>query len=254
MFCSGRRREHAPKDDTVMGKESKSRQDRREKRNHGSAGTRAAPDTRPPISGDEGWPDGWPTSITVSQYETYFRIACASYRKLREVEHREIHWPTGSEGPPDVESMRRSSYEQCQRFAAVAVIFSALTLESFINHYGSQLDSDLFKGLDRTNADKWQLFPFLRCGKKIAPGTTAMNGITEVFRVRDRLAHDKPHEYSFSPGMDPANLKIAWIDVATKLDPITHVRNAVKALKEIDPAVEIGWAIEPGPTDWSILL
>ncbi len=231
-----------------MEKESKSRQGRREKRNH------APVPAEPPTSGDDGWPDGWPTSITVSQYETYFRIACASYRKLREIEHREIDWPTGSEGLPDAESMRRSSYEQRQRFAAVAVIFSALTLESFINHYGSQLDLDLFNALDRSNAAKWQLFPLLRCGKKIASGTTAMNGIGEIFRIRDRLVHDKPHEYRFSPGMDPSEVKIAPIDLATKQDPITHVRNAVKALKEIDPAVEIGWAFEPGTTDWSILL
>lgn len=190
----------------------------------------------------------------VSQYETYFRIAGAAFRKLRAVEEREIDWPTGSVGPPNPESLRRSSYEQRHRFAAVAVIFSALTLESFINHYGSQLDPDVFSALDRSNASKWQLFPLLRCGSKLVSGTAAMNGIIEIFRSRDRLVHDKPHQYKFSPGMNPVDFKASPIDLATKIDPIMHVRNALKALKEIDPTVDIDWAFEAGTTDWDMLL
>lgn len=206
-------------------------------------------------TGDSAWPPSDETiRFSVSQYETFFRIACASYRKLREVQEREIDWPTGSTEGPNLESLRGSSYEQRQRFAAVAVIFSALTLESFINHYGSQLDTDLFSALDRSNAAKWQLFPMLRCGKKLAAGSAAMNGIGAIFKIRDRLVHDKPHPFNFGPDTDPKDVKLQPIDLATKLNPIKHVLDALTALKDLDPTVEIRWALEKGLTDWDILL
>lgn len=150
--------------------------------------------------------------------------------------------------------MRRSSYEQRQRFAAVAVIFSALTLESFINHYGSHLDPDLFNALDRSNLAKWQLFPMLRCGKKLASGGTAMNSIQAIFKIRDRLVHDKPHSFTFGPGLDPKDIKTLPIDLATKMNPIKHVCEALDALKQIDHAAEISWAFEKELNEWDLLL
>lgn len=227
----------------VVGKESKNRKERQ--------GRNSSLSTKQPANSSSEVGD-WTVTISTSQYETFFRVARASFLKLKAVQEREIVWPAGSE--PDQESMRKSSYEQRQRFAAVAVVFSALTLESFINHYGSQLDADLFEALDRSNAAKWQLFPMLRCGKKLQPGTTAMNGITSLFRLRDRLVHDKPHKVTIGPQIDPKDLKIQPIDQATKMDPIKHVRDALTALKEIDPSVEIGWAFEELASLWDLLL
>lgn len=54
--------------------------------------------------------------------------------------------------------------------------------------------------------------------------------------------------------MNPVDFKASPIDLATKIDPIMHVRNALKALKEIDPTVDIDWAFEAGTTDWDMLL
>lgn len=230
-----------------MGKESKNRKERQAR---GSSLTTKQPANSPSFKNSE--VGDWTATFSTSQYETFFRVARASFLKLKGVQEREIVWPAGSE--PDQESMRKSSYEQRQRFAAVAVIFSALTLESFINHYGSQLDADLFDALDRSNAAKWQLFPMLRCGKKLQPGTTAVNGIASLFRLRDRLVHDKPHKITIGPQMDPKDLKIQPIDLATKMDPIKHVRDALTALKEIDPSVEIGWAFEEVASLWDFLL
>src|SRR5690349_5656617 len=135
-----------------MGKESKTRRSRREMLGQERAIEASTLASFTATTGDGAWsPSDTTISFSVSQYETFFRIACASYRKLKEVQEREVDWPTGSAEGPNPESLRRSSYEQRQRFAAVAVIFSALTLESFINHYGSQLDTDLFNALDRSN-------------------------------------------------------------------------------------------------------
>lgn len=237
-----------------MGNESRTKRERREARERGANSS----SSRMSSSNDGGnlaWPPSdSPVSFSVSQFETFFRIARASYRKLHEVQEREIDWPTGSTSGPNVESLRRSSYESRQRFAAVAIVFSALTLESFINHYGSSLDPDLFNALDRSNSAKWQLFPMLRCGKKLVSGGAAMNGIGEIFRIRDRLVHDKPHHFTLGTGVDPKTIKPMPIDLAKKLDPIRHVREALTALQKIDPTVEIGWAFEEELNDWDILL
>lgn len=201
------------------------------------------------------WPPSDATiSFSVSQYGTFFRVACASYRKLHEVQDREIEWQNGSTESPDPQVLRKSSYEQRQRFAAVAVVFSAITLESFINHYGHQLDADLHSALDRSNVAKWQLFPMLRCGKKLASDGLAMKGIGDIFRIYDWLVHDKPHSFTFGPDLDSKDIRVMPIDLATKLNPIRHVRVALTALQQIDPSVEIGWAFENGPDDWGILL
>lgn len=238
-----------------MGTESRIRRERRNVRDQAS-NSRSAPNPVLNGGGNDGeLPMDATISFSVSQYETFFRIARASYRKLKEVQEREIDWPTGSTEGPNVESMRRSSYEQRQRFAAVAVVFSALTLESFINHYGSQLGADVFKKLDRkSNAEKWLRIPELRCGKTLAPGGTAMNGIRAIFEIRNQLAHDKPHSFAFGPNSDPKDFKVLSVDLATKTDPIKHVCDVLDELKQIDPAVEIGWAFEKELAEWNLLL
>lgn len=81
-----------------------------------------------------------------------------------------------------------------------------------------------------------------------------MNGIGEIFRIRDRLVHDKPHSFAFGPGLDPKDIKTMAIDLATKLNPIKHVREALTALQKIDPTVEVGWAFKKELNDWDILL
>ncbi|MDC0716140.1 hypothetical protein [Nannocystis bainbridge] len=239
-----------------MGKESKSRRGRRQDRNSAPAAKQPAnplsPESPSVSPATSVAPNDWAITLSISQYETFFRIARASFSQLGKVQEREMVWPAGTH--PDPDSMRKSSYEQRQRFAAVAVIFSALTLESFINHYGSQLDTDLFDALDRSNAAKWQLFPLLRCGKKLKPGTTAMNGIVSLFRIRDRLVHDKPHKSTIGPQLDPKDFKVQPIDQATKMDPIKHVRDALEALRELDPSIEIDWAFEKVEPDWNFLL
>jgi len=238
-----------------MGNESRIRRERRNARDRAS-NSQSSPIPVSNGGGNDGWPPIDATiRFSVSQYETFFRIARASYRKLKEVQEREIDMPTGSTEGPNLESMRRSSYEQRQRFAAVAVVFSALTLESFINHYGSLLGADVFKKLDRkSNAEKWRLFPELRCGKTLASGGTAMEGIKAIFKIRDQLVHDKPHSFTFGPDSDPKDFTVLSIDLATKTDPIKHVCEALDELKQIDPAVEISWAFEKELNEWNLLL
>ena len=81
-----------------------------------------------------------------------------------------------------------------------------------------------------------------------------MNGIQAIFKIRDQLVHDKPHSFTFGPGLDPKDLKTLPIDLATKINPIKHVCEALDALKQIDPAVEISWAFEKELSEWDLLL
>lgn len=217
------------------------------------ASTNISPEQALPTSeGVSEIPEDWAVTFSVSQYKTFFRVARACHARLKTVKDRELVWQEGCE--PDPESMRKSSYEHRQRLAAVAVVFSALTLESFINHYGQRLDPDVFRALDRSNAEKWSLFPLLLSGKRMESGSAAMNGVVSVFRLRDKLVHDKPHSVTLDPMKGLDGFKVFPIDDATRTDPIKHVQEALKALKALDPRVEIAWAMEEAKPCWDFLL
>jgi len=78
--------------------------------------------------------------------------------------------------------------------ALVVVVFSALTLEAYINHYGiSRLSKNYFsKYLDKLDMfAKWIVIPKVVTGKQLDPGSVAMQDLDWLVTLRNNLVHYK---------------------------------------------------------------
>jgi hypothetical protein len=193
-------------------------------------------------------------------FETYFAIARACSDRARTIcavarpsidPQLSIDFNCGRPGHPmddegfsfpsyDNDSTDRTIAAQVRRLKAVAVVFAALTLESFINSYMSNsLEAGLVNLLDRQPIlRKWGEIVTFICKGELPTGGSAYQAVQTLFKHRNTLVHAKPTTvYHFSDGQSDRNA----IDEALGIDPIVLVRRALKGLKEIDPSIDIEW-------------
>lgn len=125
------------------------------------------------------------------------------------------------------------------QYAIIAIIFSALSLEAYINHYAiTKLSKNYLKDyLDKLDLlSKWIIIPRIVTGKQLDPGLTPVQDLSWLITLRNKMAHYKSRE------IEIANIKESyffWEHDARKA--IKTVRNIVLALKEIDKDIDIWW-------------
>jgi len=121
----------------------------------------------------------------------------------------------------------------------VSVVFSALTLEAFINHYGIERLSRRFfdNHLDSLRpVSKWLLLPKLFVGKQINTGGEPFELLGELFGLRNRLVHYKTRRKRICDLVEED-----WVTERHARNAIRAVRSVVEELRSIDPEVDIRW-------------
>ncbi len=83
------------------------------------------------------------------------------------------------------------------------LVYSAFTLEAFINYYGSVYDIIFREDLDRSlsTANKWKIYPKLKTNKTI--DGSALKTIKRIFSLRDDIVHAKPERIVRSSEVEP---------------------------------------------------
>lgn len=125
------------------------------------------------------------------------------------------------------------------RNTMVVIVFSALCLEAFINHYGLSHYSDSFfkKHLDKLSPlSKWVILPQLIVGRSLKTESQAYEEIRKLFDLRNDLVHYKTKR---KKTCDIKTEDWLWENDAELA--LRAVKHAVGALSELDPNVGIGW-------------
>ena len=129
---------------------------------------------------------------------------------------------------------------EIQRAAMVSVVFSALTLEAFINNYGLEHFSRNYfdKHLDKLPAvSKWIVIPKLAIGKEIDSDSRSYEQLKRLFKRRDRLVHYKTKKKKLSEmhGGD------VWVTEEQGAEAVQTVRSVLGELSRIDDKVSADW-------------
>jgi hypothetical protein len=173
---------------------------------------------------------------TITRHKTYWVIAneqhsfvnrCVVERQARRVK---------TDRDVDFQCWKNA---QIQRAAIVSVVFSALTLEAFINDYAISNFSKTFFDtyLDRLSpTTKWMIIPRLKTGKQLDPLGPAIHKLSSLFKQRDKLVH---HKTVIKPVSEAFNKD--WLDEKHSEEVLLTVQLLVKELAKIDQTVDVSW-------------
>ncbi len=128
-----------------------------------------------------------------------------------------------------------------QRHAMIVVVFSALTLEAFINFYAIEHLSKRFleRHLDRLGpASKWLIIPRLVCGKQLDTNGQAYEGLQRLFKTRNELVHYKG---KITPMSQLRDRDYSYVEEKDAEDAISTVWQAVTELSRLDTRVTSSW-------------
>jgi hypothetical protein len=173
---------------------------------------------------------------TITRHKTFWVIAHEHHNYLsRWVAERQAQKVKTDQ---DVDFVCRKN-AQIQRSAMVSVIFSALTLEAFINDYGiSNFPKAFFdKHLDRLSpVTKWIIIPKLKGGHQLEPTGPAIRKLGALFKQRDKLVH---HKTVTTPVSEAFNKH--WLDEKHSEEALSTVRLLVEELARVDQTVDASW-------------
>ncbi len=182
--------------------------------------------------------------IAITYHDTFYAIAHKHYKRMLPIVKDRDSKPIKTDNDVDDVVLKNA---EIQRQAMVVAIFSALTLEAFINDYGIYRFSSAFfdDHLDKLGpSSKWLIIPRLVTGKEIPRDGQAHKGIVKVFDLRNRLVHYKARKKKISDLKDDKD----WVTEKHADAAYKSVDLAVLALKAIDPSVDVDW-LEEAKTD-----
>jgi hypothetical protein len=183
-----------------------------------------------------------PLKIEWTHHRDYFKLVMDSYSRILKLkrEHDEFrHSLRGKKMSDDDVDVLASRNDAIGQLALIVIVFSALTLEAYINHYGiNRLSRNYFSSyLDKLDLlAKWLVVPRLVTGEKLDPGSNAMQDLSWLVSLRNRLVHFK------SKTMTVEEIKesdFLWHEDAER--SVRTVKRVVSLLKRIDPKAETDW-------------
>jgi len=163
--------------------------------------------------------------IQVSSYSLYFEIARQNLHNATEIkeqinqrESKSIDLLSRLSGKiPDTDIYWLfPKMLEVRHFSTVSVIFSALTAEAFINHYGiTKTSRNYFNYLDKLNlVDKWIIVPKVVIGNSIEPGSHSIQCLKKLVSLRNSLVHYKTRKLSIKTIYDWESLGMASLNDA----------------------------------------
>jgi hypothetical protein len=182
------------------------------------------------------------TEITLNNHQTFYSIAYRHYHQMQQLVLERDQRTVISDEDVDFICQKNAAI---QRSAMVVIIFSALTLEAFINHYGIEKFSRSFfdKHLDSLNPiSKWLILPKLVVGNQLNTDGQPFGLLGGLFRLRNRLVHYKTRKKSISDLVEDED----WVTERHASDAIQAVDALVQELESLDPAVDTDWLLGSG--------
>ncbi len=135
--------------------------------------------------------------IAWTHHGDYFKVVMDNYFRIQELKKEldEFHRShKGKNISDDNVDFIASKNDAIGELALIVVVFSAFTLEAYINHYGIEhLSRNYFSNyLDKLDLlAKWIIVPRIVKSKKLDPGSKAMQELSWLISLRNRLAHFK---------------------------------------------------------------
>ncbi len=188
-----------------------------------------------------------PKKIAWTNYRDYFKVVMDNYTRIqdlkREIDQIRSHLEGKTLSDEDI-NLLRSKNATISQLSLIVIIFSAFTLEAYINDYGiKRLTQDCFsKYLDRLNLiSKWHVIPRMITAKKMDDSSEAMQDLVWFDGLRTRMAYFKS-ETAPVQGKSIENIKESEsLGYEDSVKAIRTVRGVVSLLKKIDPTAETDW-------------
>jgi hypothetical protein len=178
--------------------------------------------------------------VWLENHTTFYAIAYQHHEEVERLVHERDQRSLKTQADADFNAEINGHIE---RAAMVVVVFSALALEAFINHYGITKFSGGFytEHLDKLSTpSKWLIVPRLLLGKELTRNGQAYQLLREVFRRRHKLVHYKTRAKRIHDLQEQED----WVTEDHARNAIQAVRKAVEGLHSLDPAVGIDWLQE----------
>ena len=138
-----------------------------------------------------------PVKFDWTHHDEYFKIALDNYgtvERLRK-EHDDFQARLKGKRLSDEDArVLASKNDAIGELAIIIVIFCALAVEAYINHYGiARLSKNYFSTyLDKLDLfAKWIIVPRIVTGKQLDPGSNSLQDLGWLIRLRNRLVHYK---------------------------------------------------------------
>ena len=184
-----------------------------------------------------------PLSIPWTHHRGYYRLALENWRRIQDLkaEHDAIEQTlAGKKSISDDDAIQLAvKNDAIGELALVVVIFCAFTLEAYINHYGINRLSKNYhtKYLDKLDVvAKWVVIPRLVTGKELGPGSRAVQDLSWLVGLRNKLAHYKTKLLTLS---EIKTSDFLWYEDAEHA--IRTVERIMADLKSIDHGAEADW-------------
>lgn len=181
-----------------------------------------------------------PIKFAWTHHEDYLKLVNDTYSRIEKLKRERDQFQSGLEGKEisdDDVAFLASRNDAIGELALIVIVFSAFTLEAYINHYGiSRLSRNYFsRYLDKLDLlAKWIVIPRVVTGKKLDPGCAAMQDLSWLVSLRNRLAHFKSETKTEIEESD-----WLWYEDAEKA--VRTVKRVVSLLKRIDSKVDTEW-------------
>ena len=179
--------------------------------------------------------------VSSTNYKTFFAIALRSQARIDELMKDLSEFSRRPRSDQDIDTTCERDAD-IKRHGMIAVVFSAMTLESFINHYGIKHSSMNFfvRYIDHLNLEgKWLILPRIVTQKTIDTDSQAFELFCKLMKLRNRLVHDKTIVKRLGEDSD-------WVTEEDANIAIGAVRGMMGALHALDQTVETGWLNEVG--------
>lgn len=177
--------------------------------------------------------------VILNNFKTFFGIATRNYSKTKDLCKERDSTRIIKDEDVDFACLKNA---EIQRKAMITVIFSHMTLESYINFYGIEnFSRSHFKNyLDKLDIkSKWVIIPELVTGKQINTESEAFRFLGELISLRNRLVHEKTRHKRIS------ELKESdWVTEAEATQALDTVRGMLQELKKVDSKIDIDWICE----------
>lgn len=175
--------------------------------------------------------------VELNNHITFFAIAIRHIKNIKKLVTERKSFKVKTDKDVDHAAFITASI---QRNAMVTVIFSALTLEAFINFYGiNNFSKSYFNNhLDKlTPINKWIVFPQLTTGKQINTDGQSYELLRSLFKLRDKLVHYKTRKKKVSELRE----QIDWVTEDHAKKAIECVESLLNELKLLDSNIKIDW-------------
>lgn len=178
--------------------------------------------------------------IPLTKHAEFFQIALEGLRRAEALERLHNRRQRKKKlTDDDVDYLARMN-GLIELASMVAVVFSSLALEAFINDYaGERLTKSYFENyLDKLDlVSKWIVVPRLIHRKQLATGGRGMNLLRHLTALRNKLVHYKSKVKTVSQ----LDWQRDWVNIEDARESCKTVRVVMLELKKLDNEVTADW-------------